>query len=56
MPKMIRPNLKEKIKKQKTDLLMQIKLTNKWITETKDPDHLNDLREYLWRLTQQVRN
>jgi hypothetical protein len=55
MPKMIRPNLSKKTKEQKKDLFMQIRLTNKWIEEAKDPDQIEDLKEYLWRLTQQIR-
>ena len=59
MPKMIRPNLPsnfgKKSKEQRKDLFMQIRLTKEWIEKAKDPDHIKDLKEHLWRLNRQVK-
>jgi hypothetical protein len=54
MPKMIRPNLNGHIKEQRKSLFMQIRLTKEWIANAKDPDHIKDLEEHLWRLNQRV--
>jgi hypothetical protein len=59
MAKMIRPNLKsdlgKKSKEQRKDLFMQIRYTKQWIEQATDPDHVEDLKEHLWRLNRQVK-
>lgn len=60
MPKMIRPNLSkdkkgQKSKDQRRDIFTQIRFTEKWIKEAKDPDHIAELKEHLWRLNQRVK-